>query len=38
LLEPELYTPHLAYALEGARISRVEPLPARVPLERGDLF
>jgi homoserine O-acetyltransferase/O-succinyltransferase len=38
LLEPELYTPHLAYALEGARISRVEPPASRVPLERGDLF
>ncbi|MGI8604334.1 MAG: homoserine O-acetyltransferase MetX [Verrucomicrobiales bacterium] len=36
LLEPELYTPHLAYALEGARFNGRA--PQSTPIERGDLF
>lgn len=39
LLEPELYTPHLAYALEGARLKpAAEVPPTAVPPERGDLI
>jgi homoserine O-acetyltransferase len=38
LLEPQLYTPHLAYALEGARLPVSTQPPLEPPLERGDLF